>query len=140
MSFADELRKPYINDDSDKYRAADLRTRQCVGAIKDSCIKARQNGETHIVGYFAGYDDDYGSYFISEEGGMFFPMDIGFPFDYWKESVENEIRNLGFTKFSVQIIQKPKMEQAMKQTFLGVKNVMVKTGRMEAGMRVEIYW
>ena len=139
MSFANDLKKPFEEDKSSKYQWADSRTLQCIGAIKEACLEARKKGERHIKGFFDGVDTDYGSYSIRDcdDCGMFFPVDTGLPFDYWKEQVEKELIKLGFTRFKVEIIRRPERKEAFN--FWG-KRVIRETGRMLAGMRVEVFW
>lgn len=136
MSFYDELKKPVDNSDA-MYRFADSRIGECIGAIRDACLKARAEGRNSIDGMFHADDTDYGTYKI-QEIGSFFSTANGFPANYWKDGVEREIRNLGFVDYSVDLISKPETKFD-GYSFFG-KKIWKETGNTVVGLHIRISW
>lgn len=71
MTFAEDLRKPYVEKDTIDYQCCEGRVSECIQAIKDACKEAHKTGKQYIKGGFYIDDTDYGTYKITEKRNIF---------------------------------------------------------------------
>lgn len=135
MSFADELRKPYINVKN--YDWEDRRVEQCLGAITEKCLQSKKAGKSYIRGGFCCDDTDYGTYKIVENSGTVFTCQDK-SWDYLQKQLIQGIKSLGFTQYNV-IIKTCELKEQRGITLLG-KPKMVANGKVGHLIYVEITW
>ena len=132
MSFADELRKPYIN-----YYWEDLIVEKCSAAITEKCHQSQKAGKNYIKGDFYYDDQDYGTYKIVEHGGTVFTCQDT-SWDYLQKQLIQKIKSFGFTQYNV-IIKTYELKEQRGFTLLG-KPKMVANGKVGHLIYVEITW
>ena len=137
MTFAEDLRKPYVEKDTIDYQYCEGRVSECIQAIKDACKEAQKTGKQYIKGGFYIDDTDYGTYKITEKG-TFLRWGKAGTVPYIKQRVEKDITVLGFNKYKVTVIERDEMMPSYRSVFGNQK--YKKSGYKQYAFYIEIEW